>query len=104
MGALSRKTGRCLAKSPDTDQNREALCVCRRMTTEEPAMKVCVFGAGAIGGYMAGELALAGHEVCAIARGAHLTAIQGHGLKLIVEGRTRTGELPGSKEPAAVGP
>ena len=30
-------------------------------------MKICVFGAGAIGGYMAGELALAGHEVCAIA-------------------------------------
>jgi choline dehydrogenase-like flavoprotein len=32
--------------------------------TEEQAMKICVFGAGAIGGYMAGELALAGHEVC----------------------------------------
>src|SRR6202035_5737023 len=30
--------------------------------TEELAMKSCVFGAGAIGGYMAGELALAGHE------------------------------------------
>jgi ketopantoate reductase len=30
-------------------------------------MKICVFGAGATGGYMAGELALAGHEVCAIA-------------------------------------
>ena len=39
-------------------------------------MKICVFGAGAIGGYMAGELALAGHDVCAIARGAHLAAIQ----------------------------
>ena len=38
-------------------------------------MKICVFGAGAIGGYMAAELALAGHEVCAIARGAHLAAI-----------------------------
>jgi ketopantoate reductase len=39
-------------------------------------MKSCVFGAGAIGGYMAGELALAGHAVCAIARGAHLAALE----------------------------
>ena len=39
-------------------------------------MKICVFDAGAIGGYMAGELALAGHEVCAIARGAHLARIE----------------------------
>jgi 2-dehydropantoate 2-reductase len=42
-------------------------------------MKFCVFGAGAIGSYMAGELALAGHEVCAIARGAHLSAIRATG-------------------------
>jgi 2-dehydropantoate 2-reductase len=67
-------------------------------------MKICVFGAGAIGGYMAGELALAGHEVCAIARGAHLSAIQAHGLKLVVEGQTRTVELPASDDPAAFGP
>jgi hypothetical protein len=67
-------------------------------------MKICVFGAGAIGGYMAGELALAGHEVCAIARGAHLAAIRSHGLKLIVEGRTRTVDLPASDDPAAFGP
>jgi 2-dehydropantoate 2-reductase len=67
-------------------------------------MKICVFGAGAIGGYMAGELALAGHEVCAIARGAHLAAIRSHGLKLIVEGQTRTVDLPASDDPAAFGP
>src|ERR1700676_1596496 len=67
-------------------------------------MKICVFGAGAIGGFMAGELALAGHEVCAIARGAHLAAIQSHGLKLIVDGQTRTVDLPASDDPAAFGP
>src|ERR1039458_4768337 len=67
-------------------------------------MKICVFGAGAIGGYMAGELALAGHEVCAIARGAHLAAIRSHGLKLIVEGQTRTVDLLASDDPAAFGP
>ena len=67
-------------------------------------MKICVFGAGAIGGYMAGELALAGHEVCAIARGAHLAAMRSHGLKLIVEGQTRTVDLPASDDPATFGP
>jgi 2-dehydropantoate 2-reductase len=67
-------------------------------------MKICVFGAGAIGGYMAGELALAGHEVCAIARGAHLAAIQSHGLKLIADGQTRTVDLPASDDPATFGP
>ena len=41
-------------------------------------MKICVFGAGAIGGYIAGELALAGHQVCVIARGAHLAARRTH--------------------------
>jgi len=67
-------------------------------------MKICVFDAGAIGGYMAGELALAGHEVCAIARGAHLAAIRSHGLKLIVDEQTRTVDLPASNDPAAFGP
>jgi len=67
-------------------------------------VKVAVVGAGAIGGYMAGELTLAGHEVCAIARGAHLAAIRSHGLKLIVEGQTRTVDLPASDDPAAFGP
>jgi 2-dehydropantoate 2-reductase len=67
-------------------------------------MRLCIFGAGAIGGYMAGELALAGHEVCAIARGAHLAAIRNHGLTLIVDGKTRTVRLPASDDPAAFGP
>src|ERR1700722_16511089 len=67
-------------------------------------MKICVFGAGAIGGYMAGKLAMAGYEVCAIARGAHLAAIRSHGLKLIEEEQTRTVELPASDAPATFGP
>ena len=46
-------------------------------------MKVCVVGAGAIGGYMAVRLAHAGHAVSAIARGPHLAAIRANGLKLI---------------------
>ena len=46
-------------------------------------MKVCVVGAGAIGGYLAVRLAHAGHTVSAIARGPHLAAIRANGLKLI---------------------
>ena len=49
-------------------------------------MKVCVVGAGAIGGSMAVKLAQSGHEVSVIARGAHLDAIQTNGLKYIENG------------------
>lgn len=46
-------------------------------------MKVCVVGAGAIGGMLGVKLALAGEEVTLIARGPHLEAIKRDGLKLI---------------------
>jgi 2-dehydropantoate 2-reductase len=46
-------------------------------------MRVCVVGAGAIGGFMAVRMAHAGHQVSVIARGPHLAAIQQNGLKLI---------------------
>ena len=46
-------------------------------------MKICVVGAGAIGGYMAVRLAKVGHDVSVIARGPHLAAIQANGLRLI---------------------
>jgi len=45
-------------------------------------MKIAVFGAGAIGGYIGGRLARAGHELAFIARGAHLDAIRANGLTL----------------------
>ena len=48
-------------------------------------MKICVVGAGAIGGMMGARLALVGEEVTLIARGPHLEAIRQHGLKLIEE-------------------
>ena len=49
-------------------------------------MKVCVVGAGAIGGYMAVRMARAGHDVSVIARGPHLAAIRANGMKLIEDG------------------
>ncbi|MDZ8188043.1 MAG: 2-dehydropantoate 2-reductase [Nostoc sp. ChiSLP02] len=46
-------------------------------------MKICIVGAGAIGGYLGAKLALAGETVTLIARGSHLEAIKENGLKLI---------------------
>ncbi len=48
-------------------------------------MKICIVGAGAIGGLMGAKFALAGEEVTLIDQGAHLAAIQKNGLKLIWE-------------------
>ncbi len=46
------------------------------------ALRIAVFGAGGIGGYLGGRLAQAGEEVLLIARGPHLDAIREHGLKV----------------------
>ncbi len=46
-------------------------------------MKICVVGAGAIGGFMAVRLAGAGHDVSVIARGPHLAAIRARGMRLV---------------------
>ena len=45
-------------------------------------MKICIFGAGAVGGVMAGWLEKAGHEVSLVARGANLDAIRTKGLRI----------------------
>lgn len=50
-------------------------------------MKICVFGAGAIGGYMGVKLAQAGVDVSLVARGPHLAAMKGKGLTLLEEGQ-----------------
>jgi len=50
-------------------------------------MKVCVIGAGAIGGYMGVRIAEQGHEVSLVARGPHLAAIRKNGLTLRQGGR-----------------
>ena len=48
-------------------------------------MKICVVGAGAIGGYLGAKLALAGEDVTFIARNRNLEAINAHGFRLILE-------------------
>lgn len=54
-------------------------------------MRICVVGAGAIGGMLGVKLALTGHEVSLILRGANLDAVRQEGMRLIEEdGRERT--------------
>jgi 2-dehydropantoate 2-reductase len=48
-------------------------------------MKICIVGAGAIGGMLGVKLALTGHDVTLILRGANLEAVQQNGLTLIEE-------------------
>jgi len=67
-------------------------------------VKLCIFGAGAIGGYLGVKLARAGVEVSLVARGPHLEAIRRNGLTLVSEGRTDTVTLPASCNPADLGP
>lgn len=67
-------------------------------------MKFCIYGAGAIGGYLAVELALSGQDVCVIARGEHLDAIKKNGLKLLIGGQERRAYIPASDNPADFGP
>ncbi|MBK6467229.1 MAG: 2-dehydropantoate 2-reductase [Rhodobacter sp.] len=68
-------------------------------------MRICIFGAGAIGGYMAAKLVQAGADVSIVARGPHLAAIQAHGLTLIEEGAAPlTAPVRASASAAELGP
>ena len=67
-------------------------------------MKICVFGAGAIGGLIGARLAQAGEEVTLIARGAHLEAMRRNGLTLQSEGRTTIAQIAATDDPRAAGP
>ena len=53
-------------------------------------MNICIFGAGAIGGFAASYLSRAGHEVSLISRGANLKAFQNTGLTLQHSDQTNT--------------
>jgi len=67
-------------------------------------MKICIYGAGAIGGYLGVELALAGYDVSLIARGPHLEAIRKKGLTLLVGGETKVARVLATDAPAEAGP
>ncbi len=66
--------------------------------------RICIYGAGAIGGYLGEELARAGEEVTLIARGAHLEAMQKQGVRLLIEGEERVAHPHCTSDPAEAGP
>ena len=66
-------------------------------------MNICVVGAGAIGGWIAARLALAGNEVSLVARGETLAAVETEGLLLTDAGETRCVALTAFEDPAALG-
>ena len=67
-------------------------------------MKICIYGAGAIGGYLGAELALAGVDVSFIARGPHLAAMRRSGLTLLVQEQRKIAQVACTDDPAQLGP
>jgi 2-dehydropantoate 2-reductase len=66
-------------------------------------MKVCIVGAGAIGGFIGTRLAVSGHDVSAFARGATLAALRQHGWRLRQGGQLRGAPARVSDSSAALG-
>ncbi len=67
-------------------------------------MKICIYGAGAVGGLIAGWLARAGHEVSVVARGANLTAIREKGLRVRADGQESAVAVQADSDSAKFGP
>jgi ketopantoate reductase/2-keto-4-pentenoate hydratase/2-oxohepta-3-ene-1,7-dioic acid hydratase in catechol pathway len=66
--------------------------------------KICIVGAGAIGGLLAAKFSLAGEDVTVIDQGAHLAAIQKNGLKLEWhDGKVQTAKMKAVNKPADAG-
>ena len=66
-------------------------------------MRICIFGAGAVGSHFAVRLALSGHEVSCVMRGPHLEAVKTKGLTLRVGGAEFSARVNASDDPAALG-
>jgi 2-dehydropantoate 2-reductase len=67
-------------------------------------VKICIVGAGAIGGVLGIRLAEAGHDVSLLARGAHLAALRENGAKLIDHRGETQVRVAASDNPADFGP
>jgi 2-dehydropantoate 2-reductase len=67
-------------------------------------MRICIFGAGAVGSHLALRLAHAGNEVSCVMRGAHLAAVRQNGLTLRVGSEEFKATVKASDNPAELGP
>src|SRR6185436_20849213 len=84
----------------------ESLMLAPSSNPEKEFMKVCVFGAGAIGGHAATRLIAArAAEVSVVTRGAQLEAIRARGLKLLSGGKEITGKpVAATDDPSTLPP
>ena len=71
--------------------------------THKTINKACIYGAGAIGGWIGAGLAAAGCSVSVVARGATLEALNRHGLRVASGTDTRSAAVQTSADPAALG-
>src|SRR5215471_19058012 len=69
----------------------------------EVLMKICIYGAGAIGGFLGVELMRAGADISLVARGAHLAAMRQNGLKLLIGDEERVVHPRCTDNPAELG-
>ncbi len=67
-------------------------------------MRICIFGAGAVGSHFAVRLAQAGHDVSCVIRGPHLAAMKASGLTLCVGDAKFHATVKASDDPAELGP
>jgi len=67
-------------------------------------MRICIFGAGAVGSHFAVRLALAGNDVSCVMRGPHLAATRANGLTLRVGDAAFSAAVKASDDPSALGP
>ncbi|PDT78161.1 ketopantoate reductase family protein [Bradyrhizobium sp. C9] len=67
-------------------------------------MRICIFGAGAVGSHFAVRLSRAGHDVSCVMRGPHLDAVKANGLTLTVGDTSVTAQVKASADPADLGP
>lgn len=67
-------------------------------------MRICVFGAGAVGGHFAAQLAASGHDVSVVARGPNLEAMRANGATLLKGERRIVGKVRATQDPREIGP
>lgn len=66
-------------------------------------MRICIFGAGAIGGYLGAKLSATEADLSLVARGPHLAAIRAGGLRLVEDGAEHVLKLRAEEDPAKLG-
>jgi len=74
-----------------------------REPTGHVTMKICIYGAGAIGGFLGTRLGARGHAISAVARGATLDALRRHGLRLRMQGASLQASVAASDDARDLG-